>query len=229
MDGKMVTFIKKYKFDRKGLSDHVMKLKTWALKTVEDEIVILGENEECFTYQYASGGEDYPRGYFNPSKFRYERMKKNSSKLLKRITKRSKPTFCYVFDKTGKLLFTKEFFEGEEIYNEKLYYFPNRILGITFLAEDSVKERVDPSLKGKKIITRISEEQYVNEKLDSYLIIDLEATIEGHIFNVEYEKYFYDSNGTIQYADWFIFDNDKCCIFDVARYYPDTQVTSEQQ
>ncbi|MBE6948822.1 MAG: hypothetical protein E7456_03145 [Ruminococcaceae bacterium] len=144
--------------------------------------------EEC-----AIRGEVLHRGYYHPSPIidivigRCDR-----GNLLKRITKRSKITFKYGFDESGRLVVIKSYSELPNQSKEVIIHNENTVLGIS-IGDDGT-------------IDYLCEEVYENGKL-----IELtRASYFNHsnkISDLHKEKYLYDSFG-LKTTDMYMYSPD---------------------
>lgn len=152
--------------------------------------------------ELCSGAVGLHRGYYCPSLVRdiiCGNVKRG--KILKRPTKRSKPTNRYLFDDSGKLRVVETFgvkskiLGGEFKFTEYLFYYKDRIIGVT--------------VKDNKSIKAVSEEQYAEGKIQDYMVAYFSCwhgqggTAADYRYNtIDYEQYSYDSVGLLDSA-WF--------------------------
>ena len=73
--------------------------------------------------EYGSGGETLDRGFYFPNPvFDIVIGNSNRGKLLKRITKKSKISFSYGYDISGKLIVVNQWVDGQLATKEYLIY-----------------------------------------------------------------------------------------------------------
>lgn len=111
--------------------------------------------EKVVREEYGVGGEMLDRGYYFPNPV-YDIVigNCNRGKLLKRITEKSKISFTYGFDISGKLIVVNRWIDGRIVTSEYLIYSGMIVLGITFSSDDC-------------LVIQICEEEYDGEKIQS--------------------------------------------------------------
>ncbi|MBE7067626.1 MAG: hypothetical protein E7385_08765 [Ruminococcaceae bacterium] len=144
--------------------------------------------EEC-----SVDGESLFRGFYHPSPiFDIVVGNCNRGRLLKRITKKSRVTFKYGFDKSNRLVIVESMFNLSNKIREFIIYNENTALGIGFDSENS--------------ICYLCEEVFENNKI-MHLIRASYCAHENRISTLHKEDYIYDKYGLK--------------IADIYMYYPD--------
>lgn len=132
--------------------------------------------------EYASGSTLH-RGFYCPSPV-YDLIVGNThrGKILKRITKASKPSHEYGFDANGRLLYCKSFYMGCHACTEYLVYNESTVYGLNVDRDGRV--------------STITEETYAQGKLQQFLRCLCLPTKDGFCCQeIDCESYEYDSEG----------------------------------
>lgn len=143
------------------------------------------EQEVC-DWQYGVGGLRIPRGYYCPSLIRDIVIGNcHRGKLLKRVTKRSKPSYRYGFDKEGRLRTVEYLDETYGDTKEFIIYNGSREIGITFTVHD-----------GMPSIDSISESYYEGNRIQEYAYYEYMISTRS-VVNYIKEFYKYEKNKLI--------------------------------
>lgn len=146
---------------------------------IKNDMIQQYQNKPCSRVEYGANSRYMPRGYYCPS-IALDTVITNAKrgKLLKRLTQRSKPTHCFHFDESGKLIMVETKAPFPET-TEYIIYEQDRILGFSINAHNT--------------ITGLSEEIYEQGVLKNYFFAALTYTGKS-VDNAFYELYDYKAD-----------------------------------
>lgn len=146
---------------------------------VEHRSIPCGRVELCANSRYLH------RGFYCPSPV-LDLLVTNArrGRILKRPTERSNITNRYVYDTSGRLIFTENYINGKMVSSEYLKYYENVVYGITI------------GMSGRIICA--SEERYANSCIESYQCAYYSGNGENTIcYRMDGENYQYDEDGLV--------------------------------
>lgn len=146
----------------------------------------------CERVEFCANSRYLHRGFYCPSPV-LDLLVTNTrrGRILKRPTGRSNITNRYVYDTSGKLIFTDNYINGKMVSSEYLLYYENMVCGITI------------GISGRIIC--VSEELYANSRIESYLCAYYSGTGESTIcYKMDCENYQYDEYGLADLDYWYI-------------------------
>lgn len=132
------------------------------------------DEKDRFTKEYSRGGLTSPRGYYNPSLLQ-ELLISNQTrgKLLKKVTKTSKPDYCYYFDETRLVLIQDALSEEARFQSFQLVYRVNDIEYTVEVDDDRFSGVIKSTYIDGKILSNVfvwpvNDDDYLDLTLEEY-------------------------------------------------------------